>query len=51
MNPVIKMGNERVLTETDMPELPKVDTAEHLRDLAQVCALCGRGKRRRSNPD
>jgi len=37
MTPVIKMGNKRVLTEGDMPELPKVDTAEHLRDLAQVC--------------
>lgn len=39
MNPVIKTGNKRVLTDMDMPELPKIDTAEHLRDLAQVC-LC-----------
>lgn len=36
MNPVISAGNKRVLTDIDMPELPKVDTAEHLRDLAQV---------------
>lgn len=36
MNPVIRMGNKRVLGEGDMPELPTVDTAEHLRGLAQV---------------
>lgn len=36
MTPVIKEGNKRILTEIDMPELPKVDTADHLRNLAQV---------------
>jgi hypothetical protein len=46
MSPVIAAGNKRVLTEIDMPDLPKADTAEHLRDLAQVSSLdlwSGRG--------
>ncbi len=36
MNPVIKVGNQRALTEADMPELAPRDQAAHLRDLAQV---------------
>ena len=36
MNPVIKIGNKRTLTETDMPGLAKRDQAVHVQDLVEV---------------
>lgn len=36
MNPVIKIGNKRTLTEADMPSLAKRDQAVHVQDLVEV---------------
>jgi len=36
MNPVIKIGNKRTLTEADMPGLAKRDQAVHVQDLVEV---------------
>jgi len=36
MNPVIKEGNKRLLTDMDMPALARRDQARHLKELVQV---------------